>query len=124
MAAVLGVKKEARDAPQVQRDRGTPSVRTDGHFFFLTVPTVDLALTRVKGRVIEGGHDVPTSVVSRRFDRSMRNFFAYYRQLGDSWMVFDNSGATPVVVAFEKQGKLGIMDQGLYEALISRYGGP
>jgi predicted ABC-type ATPase len=65
------------------------------HFFFLMVPTVDLALTRVWGRVSEGGHDVPESVVRRRFGRSMHNFFAYYRQLGDSWIVFDNSGATP-----------------------------
>ena len=94
------------------------------HFFFLTVSTVDLALTRVKGRVVEGGHDIPASVVSRRFDRSMQNFFACYRQLGDSWIVFDNSGATPTVVAFEKQGELSIMNQELYEGLISRYGRP
>ena len=52
------------------------------HFFFLVVPTVDLALTRVRGRVMEGGHDIPESVVRRRFGRSLQNFFADYRQLG------------------------------------------
>jgi predicted ABC-type ATPase len=52
------------------------------HFFFLMVPTVDLALTRVRGRVLEGGHDIPESVVRRRFDRSIKNFLAYYRKLG------------------------------------------
>jgi len=51
------------------------------HFFFLVVPTVDLALTRVRGRVMEGGHDIPESVVRRRFGRSLQNFFADYRQL-------------------------------------------
>jgi len=55
------------------------------HFFFLWIPAVELALTRVKTRVMEGGHDVPETVVRRRFDRSIRNFFLLYRSLGDSW---------------------------------------
>jgi predicted ABC-type ATPase len=29
------------------------------HFFFLWIPTVELALRRVQARVLEGGHDVP-----------------------------------------------------------------
>ncbi|HMD85781.1 MAG TPA: zeta toxin family protein [Terriglobia bacterium] len=94
------------------------------HFFFLLVPAVDLALTRVRGRVMEGGHDIPESVVRRRFGRSLQNFFAHYRQLGDSWIVFDNSGPTPEVVALEKQGKPCIMNRELYETLMNRYGRP
>jgi predicted ABC-type ATPase len=31
------------------------------HLFFLWGPTVALALARVRGRVVEGGHDVPES---------------------------------------------------------------
>lgn len=92
------------------------------HFFFLWVPTVDLALTRVRARVLEGGHDVPDVVVRRRFDRSIRNFLLHYRPLGDSWMLFDNSGATPAIVAFEKQGSLHIMNEELYDMLVARYG--
>lgn len=94
------------------------------HFFFLLVPTVDLALTRVRGQVLDGGHDIPESVVRRRFGRSVQNFFTYYRQLADSWIMFDNSGATPAVVALEKQGKTSIMNRELYAALINRYGRP
>ena len=94
------------------------------HFFFLLVPTVDLALTRVRERVREGGHDIPETVVRRRFGRSMQNFLAHYRQLGDSWIVFDNSGASPTIVAFKKQGKRRIMNRKLYETLIHRYGKP
>ncbi len=92
------------------------------HFFFLMVPTVGLALTRIRRRVLEGGHDIPEPVVRRRFDRSIQNFFAYYRPLGDSWILFDNSGATPAVVALEKQGKPRIINRELYESLIARYG--
>jgi predicted ABC-type ATPase len=94
------------------------------HFFFLTVPTVDLALKRVRGRALEGGHDIPEAVVRRRFGRSIRNFVAHYRQLANSWMIFDNSGAAPAVVALEKQGKTRIIDRELYTALVKRYGGP
>jgi predicted ABC-type ATPase len=44
------------------------------HFFFLWVPTVSLALTRVRDRVLRGGHNVPETIVRRRFERSIRNF--------------------------------------------------
>ena len=94
------------------------------HIFFLWVPTVDLALTRVRARVSEGGHDVPEVVVRRRFDRSIRNFLLHYRPLGDSWTLFDNAGATPAVIAFEKQGSLRIMNREHYDTLIGRYGKP
>jgi predicted ABC-type ATPase len=94
------------------------------HFFFLTVPSVDLALTRVRGRVLKGGHDIPEPVVRRRFDRSFHNFFAYYRLSGDSWILFDNSGATPTIIAYEKDGKPRIMNQELYGDLIDRYARP
>ncbi len=85
------------------------------HFFFLWISTVRLALARVRARVLEGGHDVPEVVVRRRFDRSIRNFLLHYRPLGDSWMFFDNSGATPTIVALEKQGSLPIIHRELYD---------
>lgn len=94
------------------------------HFFFLWVSTVRLALTRVRARVLEGGHDVPEAVVRRRFDRSIHNFLLRYRSLGDSWTLFDNSGATPTVIAFEKQGSTRIMNREVYDSLIARYGSP
>jgi predicted ABC-type ATPase len=93
------------------------------HIYFLMVPNVNVALTRIRGRVAEGGHDVLEFVVRRRFDRSIQNFFAYYRQIGDSWMLFDNSGAGPDTVAFEKAGESRIMNREIYEGLIARYGG-
>jgi predicted ABC-type ATPase len=71
------------------------------HFFFLWVPTADLALTRVRARVLRGGHDVPEAVVRRRFGRSIRNFLLHYRLVSDSWMLFDNPGAVPAVIAFD-----------------------
>jgi predicted ABC-type ATPase len=44
------------------------------HLFFLWIPSEELAISRVRGRVKEGGHSVPDIVV-RRFRRSLRSFF-------------------------------------------------
>jgi predicted ABC-type ATPase len=98
--------------------------RYDVHFFFLWVPTVSLALTRVRARVLAGGHNVPEAVVRRRFDRSIRNFLLSYRSLGDSWTLFNNSGATPAVISFQKEDRLRIMNRDVYDTLITRYGKP
>src|SRR5208337_1817367 len=35
------------------------------HIFFLWVPSVELSLSRIRDRVLEGGHDVLESVVRR-----------------------------------------------------------
>jgi predicted ABC-type ATPase len=92
------------------------------HFFFLWLKSVDLALSRVRERVSRGGHDVPEAVVRRRFDRSVHNFLVHYRQLADVWMLFDNSGQVPRVVALERDKRVRIIKKGVYTALVNRYG--
>jgi predicted ABC-type ATPase len=92
------------------------------HLFFLWVETVHVALARVKARVREGGHDVPQSIVRRRFDRSINNFFREYRILADSWYLFDNTGLKPELIAVQEDDKLRIMKADNYNALTARYG--
>jgi len=92
------------------------------HLFFLWVDTVDVALARVRERVLKGGHDIPESVQYRRFGRSIRNFFLDYRLLADSWYLFDNTGTKPEVIAIETRHKLRIMRAEIYSALVARYG--
>jgi predicted ABC-type ATPase len=93
------------------------------HLFFLWLSAVDLALTRIKNRVLEGGHSVPESVVRRRFDRSIRGFFVHHQPLADTWLLFDNSAATPQPIAIKEQ-HLRIMNTALYNLLTARYGVP
>lgn len=100
-------------------------LKTNGykvHFFFLAVATVDVALSRIKQRVLKGGHDVPEAVVRRRFDRSFRNFVVEYRALAHSWYLFDNTSTKPVTIAFKRGDRIRIIDQEAYKALITRYG--
>jgi predicted ABC-type ATPase len=93
------------------------------HLFFLWLSAVDLALTRIKNRVLEGGHSVPESVVRRRFDRSIRGFFVHHQPLADTWLLFDNSGATPQPIAIKEQ-HLRIINTALYNLLTAHYGVP
>jgi len=92
------------------------------HIFFLWVNHVELALSRVQERVARGGHDVPEPVVRRRFERSVRNFLIDYRALADSWILFDNSGKAPSVIALEENKTVRIMNKSLYGALVKGHG--
>lgn len=94
------------------------------HIFYLWVPSAELTLARIKERVLRGGHDVPESVVRRRFEKSMRNFFGPYRALADSWMLFDNSRESLSIVASKDKGSLRILQSERYNELVVRYGTP
>ncbi|HEV3470310.1 MAG TPA: hypothetical protein VG148_13375 [Pyrinomonadaceae bacterium] len=58
---------------------------------FLWLRSPELAVQRVRERVRAGGHDVPESVIRRRYAKGARNFFGLYQPLADSWGVYDNS---------------------------------
>ena len=66
---------------------------------FLTLPDAETATSRVRRRVREGGHQVPDDIIRRRFDAGWRNFESLYRDLVDQWMLYNNSGNTPVLLA-------------------------
>lgn len=42
-----------------------------------------------------GGHNIATRDVIRRYKRSFNNFWNAYRDLADSWVIFDNSAVSP-----------------------------
>jgi len=65
---------------------------------FLRLASPELALRRVAEPVKQGGHDVPSVDVLRRFDRGLKNFCTRYRPLADSWAVYDNSGERPQLI--------------------------
>lgn len=95
--------------------------RYEVHIFYLWVPSAELALSRVKERVLRGGHNIPEAVVRRRFERSIRNFLGEYRLLADSWTLYDNTGETPVIIASEEHGHLQLVETKRYNQLVERY---
>src|SRR3989339_2209482 len=87
------------------------------HLFFLWIPTPELAIARIKDRVVEGGHNVPADDVRRRFTRGINNFFGLYESLLDSWMLFDNSKAKPVLIAKRRNGRREVVNADLFAAV-------
>ena len=48
-----------------------------------------------------GGHDVPESVVRRRYVTGLHAFFTVYREIADAWQLLDTSelGAPRLIAA-------------------------
>jgi predicted ABC-type ATPase len=66
---------------------------------FFWLDTVELAIERVKTRVIEGGHNIPNHVIVRRYYSGLNNLFDIYIPICDYWMVFNNSTSPSVLIA-------------------------
>ena len=57
--------------------------------FFLWLQNDSVAISRVAERVKEGGHNIPTDVIIRRFHQGLRNFGNLYHQIADVWYILD-----------------------------------
>ena len=66
---------------------------------YFWIESVELAKARVKERVKKGGHNIPPDIIERRYERGLKNFFAFYKALADRWVVYDNSMSMPIEVA-------------------------
>jgi predicted ABC-type ATPase len=80
-------------------------------YFWLETP--ELAISRVRRRVASGGHNIPEDIIRRRYERGRRNLIDLYLPLCDTWIVYNNSGDEPQLVA-----QLGINQ----EVIIYEYG--
>lgn len=65
---------------------------------FVALPTAELNVLRVQGRVAQQGHGVPEAKIRARWERS-HQFLARFAPLVDELRVFDNSGDVPRIVA-------------------------
>lgn len=69
---------------------------------FFWLQNVELAIERVKTRVLEGGHNIEERIIRRRYVRGLKNLFEQYLPIFDEVMIFDNSDEKPELIA-EKQ---------------------
>ena len=79
-----------------------PEWRSAGYrlrLIFLSLPSPEIAIARVAARVAQGGHDVASNIVRRRFDSGLRNFQDIYKELVDKWEWYDNSGNIPRLIS-------------------------
>ena len=65
---------------------------------FLSLPSAEDAIERVRRRVRQGGHNIPEDVIRRRFRAGLENLRSHYAARVDRWILYDNQGLVPVVV--------------------------
>lgn len=88
--------------------------------FFLWLPSADIAVERVRRRIISGGHLVPEEVICRRYRLGLYNFFNIYRPITDNWRIFDNTRFTGSELIAEGIGKsrLSLKNVELWQQII------
>ena len=57
---------------------------------YLRLPDVERSIARVKRRVAAGGHDIPETVIRRRYARSLENLKHVYQPIVDEWYIWDS----------------------------------
>lgn len=65
---------------------------------FLSLTSPEEAIARVAMRVRQGGHDIPSKTIRRRFASGLENLYRVYRQRVDYWQLFDNGGESPLLL--------------------------
>jgi predicted ABC-type ATPase len=87
---------------------------------FLALDTKELAIERVRTRVAEGGHHIPTDVIIRRFDHGLQNFFHRYMPLVDQWIFVDNSSDPFRLVAHGDRSNTVICENAMWNQFQSQ----
>ncbi|WP_271300758.1 AAA family ATPase [Sphingomonas sp. CV7422] len=72
---------------------------------YVVLDNADLQLARIRGRVAEGGHDVPADKVVAPRQRSFSEL-AWFAQQVDECLVFNNSTGEPELIAQKEGGAL------------------
>jgi len=88
-------------------------------FFWLY--STDLAISRVKNRVKEGGHDIPKDVIKRRYKSGLQNFFELYLPIVDNWLFVNNSGDTYEIIAEGSVEETTINNELLWNKIREKY---
>jgi predicted ABC-type ATPase len=69
------------------------------NLIYYWLDSIELAIERVKIRVSEGGHHIPTDTIIRRYYAGLKNFINLYRDKVHYWMLIDNSQTEPQLIA-------------------------
>ena len=91
---------------------------------FFWLEKVQIAIERVATRVREGGHDIPTDVIKRRYIYGLKNLFDIYIPLADNILLFDNSFVQPKLIGKKTmENEFQILDDKIFYKLKSQYNG-
>lgn len=86
-------------------------------YFWLN--SVELAIERVRHRVLSGGHNIPNETIVRRYHSGIINLSKIYMPICDYWMIFDNSDYPSKLIAdgFNEQ-ETKVYDDLIYNKIV------
>ena len=89
---------------------------------FFWLESYELAIERVKTRVLEGGHNIPKDVIKRRYFNGINNLFTIYLEIVDQALIFDNSEGNHVLIAEKSLSEnIVIFEQEKFNLLLKYY---
>jgi predicted ABC-type ATPase len=91
---------------------------------FFWLQTIELAEERVKTRVREGGHNIETEIIRRRYSNGIKNLFNIYLPIVDEGFIFDNSELKPELIAQKTINlEISILNEVKFTQLNNQYHG-
>ena len=90
---------------------------------YFWLPTPEQAIERVATRVSEGGHNIPSDVIRRRYANGIKNLITLYTPICNFWTIYDNSSADAeikIIASGEKDITIHVEDALSYK-MISDY---
>jgi predicted ABC-type ATPase len=89
---------------------------------FFWLQNVELAIERVRIRVQEGGHNIETEIIRRRYVNGIKNLFNIYLPIADEVMIFDNSEIKNELIAEKTiDSEIDILNQTKFNQLKNKY---
>lgn len=88
-------------------------------YFWLNSP--ELAVLRVARRVSEGGHNIPTDVIYRRYENGIKNLLNIFIPLVDSWLIVDNGVEPREIIAKGTKNNIKLFNEVKFQK-INDYG--
>lgn len=88
---------------------------------FFWLDSEELAISRVKTRVKEGGHHIPEIVIRRRYKRGLNNFFNLFIAKIDNWVFVNNSGDNYEVIAEGSLNEIAINNMEQWQKIKRKY---
>jgi predicted ABC-type ATPase len=86
-------------------------------YFWLNSP--ELAIERVKTRVISGGHNIPEDVIRQRYHAGINNLSKLYLPICDYWLIIDNSDLYFQIIAEGfKNENIEINNENIYNQIV------
>ena len=91
------------------------------NLLYFWLQSAELAISRVKRRVENGGHNIPEDIIIRRYYRGLSNLFKLYLLLCDNWLIYNNSNQNIELVATYFENELTVDNSYLWSKIKGNY---